>query len=84
MTNSITSSIAIDLRLLNNRYNIELQEITEMKLSEYETRSACIALDKKYSTVKSALEGLYDLGVQHTCNLSELLSNYNIIVGQVI
>jgi hypothetical protein len=83
-SSSFYQAIAIDNRLLDNRYSIELNAIHAMKLNAYEERSARIALDRKYNTVRSALEGLYDLGIQHTCNLRELLENYNIVVGQTL
>lgn len=84
MTTSIISSStqAIDARLLDNRYAIELNIILASRLGAYEERSARIALDRKYSVVREALKGLYDLGIQHTCNLRELLDTYNVVVGQ--
>lgn len=89
MTNVTTSAantqaIAIDFRLLDNRYVIELNAILASKLNAYEERSARIALDRKYATVREALTGLYDLGIQHNCNLRELLENYNVVVGQAV
>lgn len=83
MTN-LTASINIDNRLLDNRYIIELNVILSSKLSAYEERSARIALDRKYHVVRTALNDLYDLGIQHTCNLRELLENYNVVVGQAV
>lgn len=82
LSSSVKSqAIKIDMRLLNNRYNIELNNI---KGNEYEKRSNKIALDRKYAVVKEALISLYQLGIQHDCNLRELLDNYNIVVGEVI
>jgi len=78
MTN-LTASINIDNRLLNNRYAIELNTIKTSGLGAYEERSAKIQLDKKYATVREALTGLYDLGIQHSCNLSELLVNFETV-----
>ena len=83
-TSNFTSAIAVDFRLLDNRYMIELNVILASKLSAYDERSAKIALDRKYNTVREALHGLYKLGIQHTCNLSELLANYNVVVGQAV
>ena len=77
-------AIAIDSKLLDNRYMIELNAIVAKKLGSYEERSARIALDRKYNTVREALVSLYDLGIQHNCNLAELLANYNVVVGQAI
>ena len=84
MTTSIISSSAqaVDNRLLDNRYIIELSTILNSNLGVYEERSARINLDRKYSTVRQALQGLYDLGIQHQCNLSELLANYSVVIGQ--
>ena len=81
---NFASAIAVDFRLLDNRYMIELNVILASKLSAYDERSAKIALDRKYNTVREALHGLYKLGIQHTCNLSELLANYNVVVGQAV
>ena len=83
-TSNFASAIAVDFHLLDNRYMIELNAILDSKLSAYEERSARIALDRKYDTVREALRGLYDLGIQHSCNLSELLAQYNVIVGQAV
>jgi len=77
-------AITIDGKLLDNRYIIELNAIVAKKLSAYKERSARIALDRKYKTVREALVSLYDLGIQHNCNLAELLANYNVVVGQAI
>lgn len=76
-----SQAIEIDMRLLNNRYLIELNNV---KGNEYEKRSSKIALDHKYAIVKEALISLYELGIQHNCNLSELLFNYNTVIGEVI
>lgn len=89
MTNVTTSAantqaIAIDFRLLDNRYMIELNSIIDSNLGTYEERSARIALDRKYAVVREALTSLYDLGIQHNCNLRELLENYNVVVGQAV
>lgn len=73
------TNLNIDLRLLSNRKAIELTSIRNLKLSEYETRSKEIALNWKYEVVIEALQGLYDLGIAHTCNLSELLDNFEAI-----
>lgn len=81
---NFASTIAVDFRLLDNRYTLELNAILASKLGAYEERSAKIALDRKYNTVREALQGLYDLGIQHNCNLSELLANYNVVVGQTV
>lgn len=79
---NLSSAQATDNRLLDNRYRIERNTILSAKLGVYEERSAIIALDKKYAVVREALGGLYDLGIQHTCNLRELLDQYNVVVGQ--
>ena len=83
MTN-FTTSINIDNRLLDNRYILELNVILSSKLNAYEERSAKIALDRKYSVVRTALEGLYELGIQHSCNLSDLLKDYKVITGETV
>lgn len=83
-TSNFASAIAVDFRLLDNRYMIELNVILASKLSAYEERSAKIALDRKYNTVREALGGLYDLRIQHNCNLSELLDQYNVVIGQAV
>ena len=81
---NFASAIAVDFRLLDNRYIIELNTICASNIGAYEERSAKIALDRKYNTVREALRSLYDLGIQHNCNLSELLANYNVVVGQAV
>jgi len=78
-----TQAIAIDNRLLDNRYAIELAQVNTIK-SAYDQRSAKIALDRKYACVREALFGLYDLGIQHNCNLSDLLVNFDVVVGSAV
>ena len=76
--------IKLDMRLLNNRKVIETAAIKAQGLSAYDERSAFIAMNKKYETVEAALVSLYDIGIQHTCNLADLLANYNVVVGSAI
>lgn len=72
-------AIRIDLHLINNRYALELKELEGA--NDYEVRYKKSRLDRKYDVVKEALLGLYDLGIQHNCNLRQLLDNYNEIVA---
>lgn len=72
-----TQAISIDNRLLNTRYRLEVEAIKASSKSEYEKRYLLSQVDNKYYIVREALVGLYDLGIQHCCNLSELLGNYN-------
>jgi hypothetical protein len=68
------TALATDLRLLNNRKAIELASLTN--LSAYDLRGAQIKIEWKYQVIIEALEGLYTLGVQHSCNLAYLVNNF--------
>lgn len=68
------TALNTDLRLLNNRKAIELDSLTGM--NEYDLRGAQIKIEWKYQVIIEALEGLYTLGVQHSCNLAYLVNNF--------
>lgn len=71
------TALNTDLRLLNNRKAIELNSLTGM--NEYDLRGAQIKIEWKYQVIIEALEGLYELGVQHSCNLAYLVNNLEAI-----
>lgn len=63
-----------DLRLLSNRKALEVAGLSK---DNYEQRFQLISIEKKYAVVIEALEGLYNLGIQHSCSLVDLLNEYN-------
>lgn len=63
-----------DLRLLSNRKALEVAGLSK---DNYEQRFQLIVIEKKYAVVIEALEGLYNLGIQHSCSLVDLLNEYN-------
>jgi hypothetical protein len=68
-------NFSIDLRLLNTRKQIELQSITTD--NRYEALSQEIAINKKYEVIIEALKGLYELGIQYSVKLSEIIETYS-------
>lgn len=72
-----TTNLSTDLRLLNNRKAIELNSL--VNLSAYDLRSAQIKINWKYEVIVEALTGLHEMNVQHSCNLSELVANFEAI-----
>jgi outer membrane protease len=68
MTNS---NFATDLRLISNRQAIEINNIKTT--NEYEARGFKIAITKKYATIVEALEGLYELGIEHNYTIAQLV-----------
>lgn len=66
-----------DLRLLSNRKAIELNSLSN--LNAYDLRSAQIKINWKYEVIIEALTGLHEMGVEHSCNLSDLISNFEAI-----
>jgi hypothetical protein len=74
MTNT---NLSTDLRLLHNRKAIELNSLSN--LNAYDLRSAQIKINWKYEVIVEALTGLHDMGVAHSCNLSELVANFEAI-----
>lgn len=75
--NTTNTNFATDLRLLSNRKAIELSNIKAT--NEYEIRSAKIIIERKYKIVIEALEGLYEMGVEHSCSLVELINSFDSI-----
>lgn len=73
----ITTNLNTDLRLLNNRKAIELNSL--VNLNAYDLRSAQMKINWKYEVIVEALTGLHKLGVEHSCNLSELVANFEAI-----
>jgi hypothetical protein len=74
---NLNTALNTDLRLLNNRKAIELNSLTS--INEYDLRSAQIKIEWKYQVIIEALEGLYTLGIQHSCNLAYLTNNFEAI-----
>lgn len=71
------TNLNIDIKLLSNRKAIELSALTT--LSAYDLRSAQIKINWKYEVIEEALTGLHEMNVQHSCNLSELVANFEAI-----
>ncbi len=71
------TNLTADLRLLSNRKALELNSLSN--LNEYELRSAKIRIEWKFQVIIEALEGLHDLGINHSCNLSELVNTFEAI-----
>lgn len=78
-TEGITMNVnyQTDLRLLSNRKVIELNSINTT--NEYEKRSAVININKKYTVIIEALEGLYAIGVEHSCSLASIVATFDTI-----
>jgi hypothetical protein len=78
-TEGITMNVnyQTDLRLLSNRKAIELNSISTT--NEYEKRSAVININKKYAVIIEALEGLYAIGVEHSCSLASIVATFDTI-----
>lgn len=74
MTNN--TGLSIDLRLLATRKSLELAGLNK---DVYAERFKIITIEKKYSIVIEALEGLYGLGIQHSCSLVELINQFDSI-----
>lgn len=71
------TNLTIDLRLIANRKAIELNTLNN--LSAYDLRSAQIRINWKYEVIIEALTGLHEMGVAHSCNLIELIHNFEAI-----
>lgn len=71
------TNLNIDIKLLSNRKAIELNALTN--LNAYDLRSAQIKINWKYEVIQEALVGLHNLGVAHSCNLVEIINNFEAI-----
>jgi len=71
------TNLTADLRLLSNRKALALNSLTNLK--EYELRSAQIQIEWKFQVIIEALEGLHALNIHHSCNLSDLVDNFEAI-----
>lgn len=71
------TNLNTDLRLLSNRKAIELNNL--YNLNAYDLRSAQIKINWKYEVIIEALTGLHEIGVEHVCNLSELVYSFDAI-----
>lgn len=71
------TNLNTDLRLLSNRKAIELNSLSN--LNAYDLRSAQIKINWKYEVIIEALTGLHEMGVEHSCNLSDLINNFEVI-----
>ncbi len=77
MTNlNMTTSFNNDLRLLSNRKALELQTISS---DAFVARGQAAAIERKYKVVTEALAGLYELNIQHSCSLVELINSFDSI-----
>ncbi len=65
-----------DIRLLNNRKAIELQNLST---DAFIARGQQATIERKYKVVIEALQGLYDLNIQHSCSLIELINSFDSI-----
>lgn len=71
------SNLNIALHLVSNRKSLELNSLSFN--NAYDLRSAQIKINWKYEVIVEALESLYALGIEHSCNLSELIANFDAI-----
>jgi hypothetical protein len=87
MTNSTTTTtttammnpnFATDLRLIGNRKAIELNDIKAT--NEYEIRSLQISINKKYAAITEALDGLYQLGIEHNYTIAQLVALHDSLI----
>jgi hypothetical protein len=65
-----------DLQLLSNRKALELNNLSK---DEFIARGQQATIERKYKVIIEALEGLYDLGIQHSCSLIELITQFDSI-----
>jgi hypothetical protein len=73
MTNTTFNN---DLRLLSNRKFLELQNLSK---DAFIARGESAVIERKYKVIIEALEGLYDLNIQHSCSLIELINSFDSI-----
>lgn len=71
------TNLNIDIKLLSNRKAIELSALTT--LSAYDLRSAQIKINWKYEVIEEALVGLHEMGIAYSCNLIEIINNFEAI-----
>jgi hypothetical protein len=65
-----------DLQLLSNRKALELNNVSK---DAFIARGQQATIERKYKVIIEALEGLYDLNIQHSCSLVELINQFDSI-----
>lgn len=76
ISDSLVQAYNNDLRLLSNRKALELQKVSK---DVFIARGESAAIERKYLVIIEALKGLYDLKIQHSCSLIELINSFNSI-----
>lgn len=65
-----------DLQLLSNRKALELNNVSK---DAFIARGQQATIERKYKVIIEALQGLYDLNIQHSCSLVELINQFDSI-----
>jgi hypothetical protein len=65
-----------DLQLLANRKALELNNVSK---DAFVARGQQATIERKYKVIIEALKGLYDLNIQHSCSLVDLIAHFDSI-----